>query len=1025
MCKQFFGLMILFCLIPSWIYAFDHKQTHPELTTQAVKNTEYFENVLKMQLGFEDADKLLNNGEHTYSITKWLKEGSKEEDDPACRAASHFHNPLKPWTESRLTDPLWIVDRWCEISSPFREKYSNVSWATGFGDKDGNTMPDTVNGISALPEQNGRNWFVARALYYSALTEENPQQREVLFAETFRTIGYVLHLLEDMAVPAHTRNDFSEGHSQFIGCSKEDGCWPVSWIGNPFEGYVRDYYEKEIKPLIIADISKPFTGEKKLTNFWDTDTYKAGTNPINFSGQDLGLAEYSNINFVSHATIFKKESDTEHYFQYPSRASIIDETFPDKINTKIYDNMLAKDGKLDTGIYVTKEAGEGHEIKKFVSLRYALYGQDGDPDMYYLKFKLDDQCYLEYATHLIPRAIGYSAALLDYFFRGRMDVEFTDGQVTLFNRSEETMENGKFELFYETEDGVRKALNGLSNAEVTTPLLPGDSQIVSFIMPADFYNCSFKTKFISVYRGKLGAELNAVAGKVVDVGTDCVVIKAGESAGTQFFTVWDPSTNSVANIFDPVTGELINFPASFEEIGNWLSERSTTAAIPAYNWEMENNVLKRIGESWQDLDSCTCTVDTDIETTCNDNKIGEVFTHPGCGSFQSSCDYSQSLTTENDSDVWNTVSEGWVYVDKTFWETILGSYAPLVNTSVGNGEPACMRSTWYQRQTVRTYIPEGSFLPFNEWEISQPITWITPIGEMDLPSESYLGTDDFYSVYTCPSSSTWSRWHRNPPEDGEPVAKPIIYTNYSETVMVQLYLVSVVQWSGSQSEDPISDNSRECEVTSYEESYVTENRVVGACTMNPGGATPPDPRSQERNFQFEDTVLALVDYTVNKQRDAGEISDEEVFQGGISIYIAESEDSGTESLMKLVNDARLEVELYPLLPDNNLNGAAQSHATDMAENQFMSHVGSDGVTFQARINETGYSNIVKPGGSSGATEYIANGYETVDEIFGALRISSSWDEVINNGYREMGVGNKIGVDGKRYWCLVFGFNDEH
>jgi len=38
-------------------------------------------------------------------------------------------------------------------------------------------------------------------------------------------------------------------------------------------------------------------------------------------------------------------------------------------------------------------------------------------------FLLDEKCYEQYAKKLIPRAIGYSAALLDYFFRGTMDVK--------------------------------------------------------------------------------------------------------------------------------------------------------------------------------------------------------------------------------------------------------------------------------------------------------------------------------------------------------------------------------------------------------------------------------------------------------------------------------------------------------------------------------------------------------------------------------------------------------------------------
>ena len=32
---------------------------------------------------------------------------------------------------------------------------------------------------------------------------------------------------------------------------------------------------------------------------------------------------------------------------------------------------------------------------------------------------------------------------------------------------------------------------------------------------------------------------------------------------------------------------------------------------------------------------------------------------------------------------------------------------------------------------------------------------------------------------------------------------------------------------------------------------------------------------------------------------------------------------------------------------------------------------------------------------------------------------------MNSGYHEMGIGSEIGADGRRYWCLTFGFNDEH
>ncbi|MCI5207550.1 MAG: hypothetical protein D3910_01875 [Candidatus Electrothrix sp. ATG2] len=104
--KILFFFIILFFLVPSWSGAWDDKSTHPAFTEQAVRNTVLFKKgVLKSQLGFEgQIEEYLYNGKNTLSIIEWLTRGSEKEDDPMCRAANHFHNPWKPWEESKLTD---------------------------------------------------------------------------------------------------------------------------------------------------------------------------------------------------------------------------------------------------------------------------------------------------------------------------------------------------------------------------------------------------------------------------------------------------------------------------------------------------------------------------------------------------------------------------------------------------------------------------------------------------------------------------------------------------------------------------------------------------------------------------------------------------------------------------------------------------------------------------------------------------------------------------------------------------------
>jgi uncharacterized protein YkwD len=260
-----------------------------------------------------------------------------------------------------------------------------------------------------------------------------------------------------------------------------------------------------------------------------------------------------------------------------------------------------------------------------------------------------------------------------------------------------------------------------------------------------------------------------------------------------------------------------------------------------------------------------------------------------------------------------------------------------------------------------------------------------------------------------------------------PIAKPIISANYSDKLMIQLYFVSGVRRSGEETTEQVYINGQpECQTASRTESYTTENRLAAACTVYPDGAGDQDPRTQTRNSAFENKVLELVNYTTAAQLANNEISEEEVFEGGISIYIAGQGGSGPETdMLRLINEERELLGLYPLLPNNNLNSAAQNHAADMAANKLLSYTGSDGSTMQERFNSTGYNNITKSGNSSGATEYIASGYTTATALFAAFKASSSWDVIMNADYREMGASSEIDDQGKRYWSLTFGFNDEH
>src|SRR5258707_1141109 len=126
---------------------------------------------------------------------------------------------------------------------------------------------------------------------------------------------------------------------------------------------------------------------------------------------------------------------------------------------------------------------------------------------------LDETVYRDYAERLVPRAVTYSTALIDYFFRGRMAAFGNDVALTIQNGSEEAM-NGTFPLYYDDANDARRPVPGASwtqslgpnafvtDLRVTTPTSPAPKEL---------------GKYMLVFRGALGSETDAVVGKQVAI----------------------------------------------------------------------------------------------------------------------------------------------------------------------------------------------------------------------------------------------------------------------------------------------------------------------------------------------------------------------------------------------------------------------------------------------------------------------------------------------------------------------------
>lgn len=416
MCKKYIYFIGLFLIIICFVKntaAYNDKITHPDITKKAAENSQldqYLKNNLGLQNGI--ATKFSFNNE-LKTITKWLREGAELEDDPICRASNHFHDPLKLWSESGMSDEPGWLDMYCYFWSPW---YSNITWATGYEEQGG-----------AIVDRNKQEmgWEHARAYYHSALTSTSETDRETYYVNFFQSLGHVMHLLEDMAVPAHTRNDFAS-HLKFNEVADIN---PTKWLGNRFEYFVK------IRPALVdaTPVSPSFT-TPLLTDFWDIDQYD-GSNPS--AGTAIGLAEYSNANFLSGTTIFKGIEDPTHSYPYPDWSSIVE-----------YDEVIDDvTGKVRTYL---RKTGDGETIEHLAAGKWFYkYLPSSLKD---LGLMLDDSVYLDYADKLLPRAVGYSAGLLDYFFRGKINIVQTGADAfQIVNLSDEDMEGNlaSFKLYYD------------------------------------------------------------------------------------------------------------------------------------------------------------------------------------------------------------------------------------------------------------------------------------------------------------------------------------------------------------------------------------------------------------------------------------------------------------------------------------------------------------------------------------------------------------------------------------------------
>ncbi|MBI2882783.1 MAG: hypothetical protein HYY11_02565 [Candidatus Methylomirabilis oxyfera] len=463
-----FGTLLITLGLPQGTLAFSIN-THELLNVKAAEQS-FADRYLKEQLGLPEGLKTQFDAKRA---SEWIKFGGTAEDKALAsenlgalfRSINHFHNPLQAWDQAGLAGR-------CLALVPLSGEAS-VRWAQ-----------DPAQGLIGQAA-----WADARQHFRDALTLPSKAERDAAWAQTFQILGQQMHLIADLAAPAHTRNDLHCLADGFEAWASRSGKEPS------FQGLLARPPIRPDPSIFSLGVPIPDSVAKvPIAQLWDTDQY-VRTNPdITTLSQTIGLAEYSNANFFSDGTVFSAD------LPFPAATSV--ELGPPEPEPKT--------GELRRYF---KKIRDGEAIDH-LAVPSALY--DFLPEALQNEKKgLDDKVFQDYGEKLLPRAVGYSAALFDYFFRGSpwARADWYNGKVVLdlSNEGDEIME-GVFEVYaiYDKDSAGehRMKLASLEGGAVTT-LQAGSSQTFQIDVPS---GQGLTHHYILVFRGRLGGEADAVVG---------------------------------------------------------------------------------------------------------------------------------------------------------------------------------------------------------------------------------------------------------------------------------------------------------------------------------------------------------------------------------------------------------------------------------------------------------------------------------------------------------------------------------
>lgn len=370
-------------------------------------------------------------------ILGWLTAGSVLETLPTSRERHHFFEPrsgrglYRPATQTAASAAAQSVQ---DGMSSVRDLLAGAAIdGTGVAAPDWVSSPHNDLGVATF-----------MAAYERAVVSESPLSRETALVETMLSAGAILAVLEQMGDPAYVRNDLAAA------------------LDGSYQRLVTERYGRAAVPgpgAASAEMPAPV----RLRDLFTTAPERTVAGPKSDLGH--GLAERTAARFFSLNTLpglplgdlprlTASPLATSRLDSEPSGRSIAEITAPKGFPVASFGYARAPQADhLTAWTRRNATSSDGQTLAR-------------------VHFSLDERCYADYATKLLPEIGRYAQRALDFLFRGELALQLADGGQSLTVRAAESLlGSGSLTLLGEQPEGTREKLATVA----TLPARPGST----------------------------------------------------------------------------------------------------------------------------------------------------------------------------------------------------------------------------------------------------------------------------------------------------------------------------------------------------------------------------------------------------------------------------------------------------------------------------------------------------------------------------------------------------------------------